>query len=327
MFFRFCPLHRHFSAAQNLPRGVYKSPAEWYTGSRSPGAAARFARADHGGYRARQQPHKAAAAGSHAPADPAVQADAIRGKELLHTPGAAKAVTENTQPAYYSAEMFAADPRRAEVAAQRQMQYYKQALSDPVTIAVRNYGREIILPSGRRIPPEEQAQIITQAAAAYASVTEWLGPATEVVLKTGSYKVDTRPIPADVTGRKAFIHKTRKSAAILDDLGKALPDWIDALGLVLEIGSNIEENRDSYGAGASKEKLCWDIIVDVVLSGGTMLTATAIGAYVGAVCVPVAGPFVGALIGYVIEENLHWLTDEMKLGEKNLRDQMKGWVK
>ncbi|MBQ8611151.1 MAG: hypothetical protein IJ412_05500 [Oscillospiraceae bacterium] len=33
-------------------------------------------------------------------ADPAVQADAIRGKELLHTPGAAKAVTENTQPAF-----------------------------------------------------------------------------------------------------------------------------------------------------------------------------------------------------------------------------------
>lgn len=80
--------------------------------------------------------------------DPTVQADVRRSGEILITPGVGKAVTQNTQPAHYSTEMFRADPRRAEIAAERKEQAQLDSFHLPINQKAAEMGREIVVTPG-----------------------------------------------------------------------------------------------------------------------------------------------------------------------------------
>lgn len=260
--------------------------------------------------------------------DPTVQADARRGGEILHTPGAGKAVTQNTQPAYYSAEMFRADPRRAEIAAERKEQSRMAAAAIPSVAETMAYGDEIVLPIRKKVSPEAQLLLITDAAEAYNEISGWIGLGGELTAKIGSDFIEKKKLPALGQGRKAAQRSIRKTAAILDDIGDALPKWIDAAGTVLDVVASLEKNYNMYGTQVSDEKLCWDITVDLVLDGATSLSATAVGALVGSCFSPGVGSVVGAVIGVLVEElYLKKVTDENEMNGQTLREWMKNWVK
>lgn len=80
--------------------------------------------------------------------DPTVQADARRSGELLHTPGAPKAVTESTQPAYSTEEVAQRKEEKFQDTCNNLDERSAQSLGEIVKICQQKYGRDSATVSG-----------------------------------------------------------------------------------------------------------------------------------------------------------------------------------
>lgn len=90
----------------------------------------------------------------------------------------------------------------------------------------------------------------------------------------------------------------------------------------MNVAAGIEQDYQTYGAEVSDEKLCWDIIVDVVFSGGTALISTKVGAIVGTWCGnTLIGIVAGAAVGALME-----LLLGLEIDEQTAREWAKGLV-
>ena len=95
-----------------------------------------------------------------------------------------------------------------------------------------------------------------------------------------------------------------------------------AIDVISGIGSNIN-NEASLG------KIVFDASVDVLVTGGTIWVAGAVGAKIGALAgsaVPGAGNIVGGIAGFVIGASIYVATDMIDYNGKTARGWLKGVV-
>ena len=95
-----------------------------------------------------------------------------------------------------------------------------------------------------------------------------------------------------------------------------------AIDVIYGVNSNIK-------AGASAEKIVYDASVDVLITGGTIWGAGAVGSQIGTAIgsiFPGAGNAVGAIAGFALGVGIYVLTDMVDYNGKTGREWLKGMV-
>ena len=127
--------------------------------------------------------------------------------------------------------------------------------------------------------------------------------------------------PANI-GTGLYIQQISASISKINTISKVAGYGCQALSilsLAVEVGENAGSN---YIAGATYEKIAWDMNVDIVFGAGGILASVAVGGAVGS-AVPVAGTVVGAASGLVVGLLYYVVTETPMVNGKS----MKTWAK
>ena len=96
--------------------------------------------------------------------------------------------------------------------------------------------------------------------------------------------------------------------------------------VIIDVFYGVEKNLN---AGASPEKIVYDAAVDILVTGGTILAAGALGAKIGTAVgfiAPGAGNVIGGVAGFVIGVTIYVATDMIDYNGKTGREWLKGVV-
>ena len=121
----------------------------------------------------------------------------------------------------------------------------------------------------------------------------------------------------------------------LDDVSKGLANFKTAgllskileqiayIGAFIDAGIGIKEN---IASDSSWQKTVSEAVVDIAVSGGSIMLSIKFGALIGSLVAPGLGTIIGAIAGLILGGFLYYITDVKKVEGKSIRDHIKDYI-